>query len=130
LNVLLAVPEGRPANKTAAAYRLLQPDHFGDGACSREMEAVIRAGGRIRTGLLVNTFDSLMPDLYPDVVPLWAFWRSRGLTPHLAGSGPTSFLIAEDRDELEAIAADTQSRCGFTTVVTTTVGRMRAGGEG
>jgi 4-diphosphocytidyl-2-C-methyl-D-erythritol kinase len=93
--VLLHPPFGL---STAAVFAELRPDEWGSGE-----NDLLPAARRLR------------PELDDSIAQM----RDAGGTPHLTGSGPTIFSLADDADEAAAIA-ETLERAGARTTITRT----------
>ena len=84
----------RPERKTATMFSALRPPHFGSGDRSRALATRLRKGLPLHSEDLVNTFDRVADEVF---VGLRAARRrfaveARSL-PHLAGAGPSLFLL-------------------------------------
>jgi 4-diphosphocytidyl-2-C-methyl-D-erythritol kinase len=104
--VVLYLPEPGPADKTARAYRALQPAHFSDGRLTRELASWIWAGAPLRLARWPNTFERVADALYPSLLTGRARLMDAGAPwVRLAGAGPTLVTIVDDRSAAEAIAS-------------------------
>jgi len=102
---VLHLPESGPADKTARAYRALQPEHFSDGRLTHELASWIWAGAPLRLERWPNTFERVADQLYPSLATARLRLRGAGAPwVRLAGAGPTLFTMVGDRSAAEAIA--------------------------
>lgn len=104
-SLLLAKPRrGTRPDKTARMYAAVKPEHYTDGARTKELAARIRAGNHIRDEDLFNVFESVLLDIDPESAEL--FERAAGLglgQPHLCGSGPAFFFLRPVDHDLEPL---------------------------
>jgi 4-diphosphocytidyl-2-C-methyl-D-erythritol kinase len=124
--ILIATPrEQHRAHKTAAMYGALTPTHYTEGEATLELEDIVRAGRPIVDADITNVFEQVTATELPEAARAMAALRDCGLAPHLAGSGPSFFLLLDDdgrRDETVARVAET----GFVTVVARPLARAEA----
>ena len=96
---VLAFPESRIADKTAAMYAALTRADFTRGALTRKLEARIRNGGDVPSQYLFNAFDDVARKANPDVESCWRDMRAAGAREiHVAGSGPAIYAAIERRE--------------------------------
>jgi 4-diphosphocytidyl-2-C-methyl-D-erythritol kinase len=100
-------------NKTRAMYSRLTAADFTDGKRTLELAARIREGRGIATSLVYNAFDRPAEDLLPGVKEGLAAFRAAGAeNVHVAGSGPSIFALAKDREEAEEKMGFLGAKCG------------------
>ena len=103
--VLLSASAALPS-KTAALYARLRPEHYGDGSSVDALADALRAGTPVREEWMVNTFEHVADDVYPDHAA-----RRKTLaaavsgTAHLSGAGPSLFALVAGRAEGERACA-------------------------
>lgn len=104
-SLLFANPRrGTRPDKTARMYAAVRPEHYTDGARTKELAARIRAGEYIHDEDLFNVFESVLPDVDPESAEL--FERAAGLglgQPHLCGSGPAFYFLRPADHDLEPL---------------------------
>ena len=115
--VLLATPEiPVPADKTATMYRSLRPTHFGGGAATAALAALLSEGERPSQEDCVNSFDAVANELLQGLEParrafgvaLARVSIRHGLepvAPLLAGAGPSIFALLTP-ELAQAVAAE------------------------
>ena len=115
--VLLATPEiPLPADKTATMYRSLRPTHFGGGAATAALTALLSEGERPSQEDCVNSFDAVANEVLQGLEPArGAFGVALArvsirhgfdpVAPLLAGAGPSLFALLTP-ELAQAVAAD------------------------
>lgn len=126
--LVLAIPTSPLADKTAVAYSRLQPQHYSDGHHTRRLIAALQCGASLPEADLVNCFEYLLTELYPDLVPAWSCCQQAGRSPHLTGSGPAFFLLPASFGEATESAAAVRA-CGLQVMVVKTIKAREALGE-
>jgi 4-diphosphocytidyl-2-C-methyl-D-erythritol kinase len=102
--VLLTPPWQLP-EKTARLYALLHPSHNSDGGRTRALAAALERRETLHAELLGNGFDAVAEEAFPGIESHRALLRGlSGQVVHLAGAGPTMFVVAPTRDVAEAWA--------------------------
>jgi len=104
-SIMLAIPPAGERNeKTAAMYDALTPDEFSEGYVSLGVREAVEAGRMLTDELLANVFERVTSQVQPDTERAMDALRAQGYVPHLAGSGPSFFLLyaggADTADEL------------------------------
>ncbi len=112
--IMLATPppHGRK-EKTAAMFAALTPDDFAEGYVTIGLREIVETGRRVADADLNNVFERVAARLQPQTGLALEALRAQGLQPHLAGAGPSFFVLLEagiDRDGLAARIGD----LGFT----------------
>ncbi len=109
------------ADKTAAMFDALEPQHYTGGSRTESLASRLREGRPIDDGDLCNVFDHALPRV--DAVAVRAFRDAGGLgvgRPHLAGSGPSFFfLLAQEQPAGPLLSA--LERLGLRAVETRTL---------
>lgn len=119
--VLFRPPVDIPPDKTKRLYDLLDTSHFSQGRSTREMVEMLNRGGEIFPTHLVNTFEKVAFTAYRGLEGYWQRFRELGADNiHLAGSGPTLFTLAHDKNRGEAIHRDLLKE-GFETYLVQTM---------
>jgi 4-diphosphocytidyl-2-C-methyl-D-erythritol kinase len=112
--LLLALPpsEDRGA-KTASMYGALNPDHYTAGDATLGVRDAVAAEALIRDGMLMNVFERVTSQAQPETERAMDALRAQGYSPHLAGAGPSFFLL---HDNVRANHALTEAirELGFT----------------
>ena len=115
--VLLATPEiPVPADKTATMYRSLRPTHFGGGAATAALAALLSEGERPSQEDCVNSFDAVANEVLQGLEPARrAFGVALArhsirhgfepIAPLLTGAGPSLFALLTP-ELAQAVAAD------------------------
>ncbi len=90
--------------KTAHLYSQLSASHFTSGEFTQRAADHIRQERKIDDSLLLNVFDHVAFDSFPELFD----YRSRFLAAgaqivHVAGSGPTMFALVRDHDQGKTI---------------------------
>ncbi len=102
--VLFRPPVDIPSGKTKHLYDSLNASHFGQGRSTREMVEMLNRGSEISPSCLVNTFEKVAFTTYEGLEAYWQRFRKLGADNiHLAGSGPTLFALAHEKNQGEAI---------------------------
>jgi 4-diphosphocytidyl-2-C-methyl-D-erythritol kinase len=104
-SIMLGVPPpGERNEKTASMYDALSPDDFSEGYVSIGVREAVEAGRMLTDELLANVFERVTSQVQPDTERAMDALRAQGYVPHLAGSGPSFFLLyaggADTADEL------------------------------
>ncbi len=104
--LLLALPEAEDrGRKTEAMFGALTPDDFADGYVTIGVREIVEAGRAVVDGDLNNVFERVTTRMQPGTERAMDALRAQGLVPHLAGAGPSFFLLIADPAKEEAIAA-------------------------
>lgn len=104
--VLATPPAEQRGDKTASMYGALTPDDFGEGYVSIGVREIVEAGRAIVDAELANVFERVTAAQQPATAIAMDALRAQGHTPHLAGSGPSFFLLEPASDELLARIRD------------------------
>jgi 4-diphosphocytidyl-2-C-methyl-D-erythritol kinase len=92
--ILLATPpQNERGEKTASMFAALAPDHFAEGYVTIGLREIIETGRMIADEHLNNTFEHVTAKMQPETALAMNALRSDGYVPHLAGSGPSFFLL-------------------------------------
>jgi 4-diphosphocytidyl-2-C-methyl-D-erythritol kinase len=92
--ILLATPpQNERGEKTASMFAALTPAHYAEGYVTIGLRDIIEAGRMVVDEHLNNTFEHVTASMQPETeLPMNAL-RSDGYVPHLAGAGPSFFLL-------------------------------------
>lgn len=111
-SILLAIPpRGERGEKTAAMFEALTPDDFSDGDVTIGVREVVQAGRMLVDGDLNNIFEHATGRMQPETESAMRALREEGYVPHLAGAGPSFFLLYPGGADL---AAELSRRIGET----------------
>lgn len=112
-SIMLATPpsSGR-LEKTASMFRALTPDMYGDGDASIGVRETVFAGRALRDEDLHNVFERVTATLQPNTARAMEALRALGHTPHLAGAGPSFFLLLPGERAAPTLAGSIR-RLGF-----------------
>lgn len=122
--VLATPPSGERGNKTAAMYAALGPEHYTEGDATIGLREIISAGRALVDAELANVFERVIARQQPETALAMASLQAQGHVPHLCGSGPSFFLIADER-AAETIAGRI-SELGFEAHISHTLRRDEA----
>jgi 4-diphosphocytidyl-2-C-methyl-D-erythritol kinase len=93
-SILLATPpEHERGEKTASMYDALSPDHFADGYVTIGVREIVQNGRMIVDDDLNNTFEHVTARMQPETEMAMDALRAQGYVPHLAGAGPSFYLL-------------------------------------
>ncbi len=96
--ILLAMPAAQHrGEKTAEMFRALTPDDYGEGFVTAGLEDVVEVGRTVVDGEMNNVFERVIARLHPETQIAMDALRAQGLAPHLAGSGPSFFVLLDPR---------------------------------
>lgn len=98
--VLATPPAEDRAEKTASMYGALTPDDFGEGYVSIGVREIVEAGRAIVEAELANVFERVTARRQPSTALAMEALRAQGHAPHLAGSGPSFFLLEQPSETL------------------------------
>ena len=104
--ILLALPAvPRLPGKTRSLYQALRPNHYTDGEITRKAERDIKAGRPTRGLDLFNTFENVAFVAQPELeVARQHILKMGAPNVHLAGSGPTLYVVCESRAQAEDLS--------------------------
>lgn len=113
-SILLAIPrENFRGEKTASMFEALTPEHYADGYVSIGLREIVEAGRTIVDGHLNNTFEHVTRVMQPATEIAMNALRAQGFVPHLAGAGPSFFLLFAGGADLGAELANRIRELGF-----------------
>jgi 4-diphosphocytidyl-2-C-methyl-D-erythritol kinase len=125
-DVLLATPPpGDRGDKTARMFAALSPDHFSEGDVTAGLREAVAAGRRITDGELNNVFERVTTTMQPETERAMDALRAGGRAPHLAGAGPSFFLLLDPRDDVASLSSRVAS-LGFEPRAVRTLARETA----
>jgi 4-diphosphocytidyl-2-C-methyl-D-erythritol kinase len=125
--VLLATPpQNERGEKTASMFAALSPEHFAEGYVTIGLREIIEAGRMIVDEHLNNTFEHVTAKMQPETELAMNALRSDGYVPHLAGAGPSFFLLFGGGADLAGELSRRVSELGFEPYVTHALRRNQA----
>lgn len=103
--IILAIPrEHHRGEKTAAMFRALTPACFTEGEATAGLREAVTSGRMVTDGMLENVFERVTAQMQPATTLAMEALRAQEYVPHLAGAGPSFFLLfaggADVADEL------------------------------
>ena len=110
--VILIVPNvsGIPG-KTKRLYNMLQPSHFTDGKITDKLVTDLKSGAELSTSLLFNTFENVVFTRGEELTDYRDHLLKLGApNVHLAGSGPTLFILLDKKSQAEELLQRLQDR--------------------
>ncbi len=125
--ILLATPpQNKRGEKTASMFAALTPDDFAEGDATLGVREIVGARRMLRDDALNNVFEHVTSKMQPATELAMDALRAQGYVPHLAGAGPSFFLLfpggADLADELSRRIRD----LGFEPCVSHALRRERA----
>jgi len=102
--ILATPPEQHRGEKTAAMYEALKPAWFSEGYVTIGLEDAVEAHREITDGELANVFERALSSMQPETERAMDALRAQGLQPHLAGSGPSFYLLTGTNVETERLS--------------------------
>jgi 4-diphosphocytidyl-2-C-methyl-D-erythritol kinase len=124
--VLLSPPIDLPS-KTATLFGRLRPDDFSDGTQTGQLVEGLRGGVDLADEMLTNVFERPALEVFPGLDGYWqAFADATGRPVHLAGAGPTLFVLARDEAEAKALADSVRQRIDAEVYAAATIGAEAA----
>jgi 4-diphosphocytidyl-2-C-methyl-D-erythritol kinase len=124
--LLIATPrQHERGEKTARMFAALDPDDFSDGYVTIGVRDAVVAGRPIDDGFLNNVFERVTTTMQPETERAMDALRASGMSPHLAGSGPSFYLLLSDDGERQA-AAERVRELGFEPHAARTLSRADA----
>jgi 4-diphosphocytidyl-2-C-methyl-D-erythritol kinase len=91
--VLAMPPPEQRGDKTASMYGALTPADYSDGYVSIGAREIVEAGRPIVDEDLANVFERVTAEQQPATALAMDALKAQGHTPHLAGSGPSFYLL-------------------------------------
>jgi len=99
--IFLVSPEHKLSRKTPLLYENINEKHFSSGNSVTETALRISEDGTLREDTMVNTFEALAFDIFPDLVEYKNAMKQAGITKiHLSGTGPALFSIGTDWERM------------------------------
>jgi 4-diphosphocytidyl-2C-methyl-D-erythritol kinase len=123
--VLAVPPATHRGDKTASMYAALTPDHFSEGYATIGVRETVESGRAITDEELANAFEAVTTTTQPETARAMAALAAQGYTPHLCGSGPSFFLLANTEAEEVRLSARV-AQLGFEPVATRALTRADA----
>ena len=111
-------------NKTAQLYSQLNPSHFTSGQFTEKLVAHLNHGGKVEDLFLFNVFEQVVFDFFPGLTEYRSsLLKAWARSVHLAGSGPTLFALARDKEHGDFILENIKSD-GLEAYLVHTVGEV------
>lgn len=99
--IFLVSPEHKISRKTPFLYEKINEKHFSSGNSVTEMALRISEDGTLREDTMVNTFETLAFDIFPDLIEYKYAMKQAGIDRiHLSGTGPALFSIGTDWERM------------------------------
>ena len=93
-SILLATPpQNERGEKTASMFGALTPADFADGDVTLGVREIVQSGRMLVDAALNNVFEHVTASMQPETEMAMAALRAQGFVPHLAGAGPSFFLL-------------------------------------
>jgi 4-diphosphocytidyl-2-C-methyl-D-erythritol kinase len=123
--LVLLKPAVKPVpNKTAQLYSQLNPSHYTSGQHTRKLVTHLNHGGNVDDSFLFNVFEQVAFNFFPKLSESRASLLKAGARSiHLAGSGPTLFALAHDKEHGDFILENIKSD-GLEAYLVHTVGEV------
>lgn len=103
--MLLAVPPaGQRGDKTARMFGALSPDDYSDGEATFGLREAVEAGRPVGDAELSNVFERVVATMQPETALAIDALAAQGLAAHLAGAGPSFFLLLQDAGAFDALS--------------------------
>ncbi|HEY7801735.1 MAG TPA: 4-(cytidine 5'-diphospho)-2-C-methyl-D-erythritol kinase [Dehalococcoidia bacterium] len=103
--MLLAVPPaGERGDKTARMFGALSPDNFSEGEATLGLREAVDAARPLSDAELSNVFERVIATTQPETALAIDALSAQGVVPHLAGAGPSFFLLLRDASAFDAIS--------------------------
>ena len=101
--VILIIPNlPRMPGKTREMYGRLQPYHYTDGGITEKLLSDLKAGKDFKISTLFNTFENVAFTRGAELTTYQSHIRKIGAANiHLAGTGPTLFILLDNKPEAE-----------------------------
>jgi 4-diphosphocytidyl-2-C-methyl-D-erythritol kinase len=101
--IILIIPDApRLPGKTQRAYSMLKPSHFTDGKITEKFVRGLESGKGIVASDFFNTFENIFFTRGAELATYKNHIRKTGAPNiHLAGTGPTLFILSEDKEKAE-----------------------------
>lgn len=120
--LLATPPAGDRGEKTARMFSALSPDDFSEGDVTEGLRKAVAAGREIADAEMNNAFERVTGAVQPETERAMDALRAQGRQPHLAGAGPSFFLLLRPGDDVDALSKRVRS-LGFEPCVARTLSR-------
>ena len=107
-------------------FSALAPDRFAEGYVTMGLREIVGAGRMLVDDNLNNVFERVTASMQPDTELAMDALRADGYAPHLAGAGPSFFLLFGGGADLAHELSVRVRGLGFEPRVTHTLRRDRA----
>jgi 4-diphosphocytidyl-2-C-methyl-D-erythritol kinase len=113
-SILLATPpQNARGEKTAGMFAALTPDDFAEGDVTIGVRDTVCARRSLVDGELNNVFEHVTRKMQPATELAMDALRAEGFSPHLAGAGPSFFLLYPEVGDLVGRLSNRLSDLGF-----------------
>jgi 4-diphosphocytidyl-2-C-methyl-D-erythritol kinase len=120
--VLLMPPLTPIMDKTKKAYMQLNKQYYTDGKLTARAVELWTESRKLDPAQMFNIFDSIAFDIFPALHVYWRRFEQAGATNiHLAGSGPTLFTLATDKNSATSLHQRISSQGITSYLVTSTI---------
>ena len=124
--LLLATPPVQHrGEKTAAMFAALSPSEFTEGDATLGVREAVASGDRIVDEAMMNVFERVTTRMQPATERAMDALRAQDLVPHLAGSGPSFFVLLAGDADGDALSGRVRE-LGFESRVVRTLSRADA----
>lgn len=100
---LATPPQNERGEKTAQMFGALTPHEYGEGDVTLGVRETVQAGRTLVDAEMSNVFERVTSHMQRETELAMDAVRADGLTPHLAGAGPSFFLLCPDASHEERI---------------------------
>jgi 4-diphosphocytidyl-2-C-methyl-D-erythritol kinase len=126
-SLLLATPpQGERGEKTARMFGALTPDDFSEGDVTLGVREAVMAGSVLTDGELSNVFERVTSQMQPETELAMDALRASRMAPHLAGAGPSFFLLCPEAEAARERVTHRIRELGFEPRVVGLLPRERA----
>jgi 4-diphosphocytidyl-2-C-methyl-D-erythritol kinase len=103
--LVLVLPPFQVPSKTTAMYKQLHPEDYSDGNKTNQLANDLAKGLPPNEDLFTNAFERAAFEVFPKLETYWQkLSKESSRRVHLAGSGPTIFILADSEEEATALA--------------------------
>jgi hypothetical protein len=107
-------------------FAALTPDDFADGYVTIGVRETVEAGRALTDGNLNNIFERVTHKMQPQTELAMDALRAQGYVPHLAGAGPSLFLLFAGGADVAHLLSDRIRALGFEPRPAHTLAREKA----
>jgi 4-diphosphocytidyl-2-C-methyl-D-erythritol kinase len=102
--LLATPPEAHRGEKTARMFGALTPADYTEGDATLALRDAVQSRDALTGGMITNVFEQVTAQEQPATKLAMDGLRAEGLEPHLAGAGPSFFLLLEPRMDVPALS--------------------------